>query len=128
MTKRKRTDASKPVAPKNTKLESTRREFLNDGSKLAVAGAAMGTIAAPSLSIARSAHAFGSDTVRIGLIGCGGRGTGASVQAMNTTTGNVELVAMGDAFPKSSGRFIEDLPEGTRKQSSRSQRTTVCWF
>lgn len=98
MTKRKRTDASKPVAPKKTKLESTRREFLNDGSKLAVAGAAMGTIAAPSLPIARSAHAFGSDTVRIGLIGCGGRGTGASVQAMNTTTGNVELVAMGDAF------------------------------
>ncbi len=77
---------------------SSRRDFLQNGSKLAVAGAAASTLITPSLSIAKSAHAFGTDTVKIGLIGCGGRGTGASIQAMNTKSGNVELVAMADAF------------------------------
>ncbi len=77
---------------------SSRREFLRNGSRIAVAGAAVGSMIVPKLSIARSAHAFGSDTVKIGLVGCGGRGTGASVHAMNTTSGNVELTAMADAF------------------------------
>lgn len=52
---------------------------------------------ATGLSLSRSAHAFGSDEIRIGLIGCGGRGTGAAEQAMNTE-GPVRLVAMGDVF------------------------------
>ena len=43
------------------------------------------------------AHAASDDTIKIGLIGCGGRGTGAASQALNTK-GNVKLVAMGDAF------------------------------
>lgn len=79
------------------KIASSRREFLQDSSKLAVVGAAAGSLLTPQLSIARSAHAFGTETIKIGLIGCGGRGTGASIQAMNTE-GNVELLAMADAF------------------------------
>ena len=77
---------------------SSRRDFLKTSSTVAAAGAVVGSIVAPKLAIARSAHAFGSDTIKIGLVGCGGRGTGASVQAMNTESGNVELVAMADAF------------------------------
>jgi predicted dehydrogenase len=42
-------------------------------------------------------HAAGSDVIRVGLIGCGGRGTGAAPQALNADK-NVKLVAMGDAF------------------------------
>jgi predicted dehydrogenase len=42
-------------------------------------------------------HAADSDTLRIGLIGCGGRGTGAAAQALNGDK-NVKLTAMGDAF------------------------------
>jgi myo-inositol 2-dehydrogenase/D-chiro-inositol 1-dehydrogenase len=80
------------------KNDTSRREFLQNGSKIAVAGAAVGSLVSPSISIARSAHAFGSDTIKIGLVGCGGRGTGASIQAMNTTSGNVELTCMADAF------------------------------
>jgi predicted dehydrogenase len=57
------------------------------------AGAAL----AVGLSIARGAHAAGSDLVRIALIGCGGRGTGAAVNALSTKA-NVKLVAMADAF------------------------------
>ncbi|MHC4401640.1 MAG: Gfo/Idh/MocA family protein [Planctomycetota bacterium] len=52
-----------------------------------------------ALSVARSAHAGGSDVIRIALIGCGGRGTGAAVNALqNEATPNVKLVAMADAF------------------------------
>lgn len=82
---------------KKTKPHSSRREFLKTSSSLAVVGAAASSLATPTLSLARSAHAFGTDTIKIGLVGCGGRGTGAAQQAMNTE-GNVELVAMGDAF------------------------------
>src|SRR5690606_6102531 len=42
-------------------------------------------------------HAAGSDVIRVGLIGCGGRGTGAVSQAL-ATEGPVKLVAVGDAF------------------------------
>ena len=50
-----------------------------------------------SLSLARTCHAAGSDMLRVGLIGCGGRGTGAAVNAMNADK-NARLVAMADAF------------------------------
>jgi len=54
-------------------------------------------VLAGGLSIARSAHAAGSDTIRLALIGCGGRGTGAAVQALNASR-RARLVAMADAF------------------------------
>ena len=57
------------------------------------------------LSVARGAHVYGSDEIRIGLVGCGGRGTGAAVHALNTVkkddikpNGPVKLVAMADVF------------------------------
>jgi predicted dehydrogenase len=69
---------------------TTRRSFLK--SSLA-AGAALTT----PLTLARFAHAGGDDAIRIGLIGCGGRGTGAAMNAMNAGT-DVKLVAMADLF------------------------------
>ena len=42
---------------------------------------------AGSLALGRSAHAAGSDMIKIGLIGCGGRGTGAAANAMNAGQG-----------------------------------------
>lgn len=81
-----------------SKNKTSRRRFLQNTSKAVAAGAAAGLVSGSSLGLARSANVRGSETVRIGLIGCGGRGTGAAIQAMNTQSGNVELVAMGDAF------------------------------
>jgi predicted dehydrogenase len=63
----------------------TRREFVRTSA------------AAASLSIARGAHAAGSDVIRLAFIGCGGRGTGAASQAL-ATEGPVKLVAMADVF------------------------------
>jgi predicted dehydrogenase len=71
---------------------ATRREFLTTSSMLAAGGALAGT-----LGIARSAHAAGDETIKIALVGCGGRGTGACQQALSTA-GPIKLVAMADAF------------------------------
>jgi predicted dehydrogenase len=49
------------------------------------------------LSLARGVHAAGNETLRLGLIGCGSRGSGAVVNALNADQG-VKLVAMGDLF------------------------------
>ncbi len=86
---------------RNAVDKTSRRDFIKKGSSLLVAGG----VVAGSLSIARSAHSFGSDQMKVGLIGCGGRGAGAATQAMNTMkkedikpNGPVKLVAMGDVF------------------------------
>ena len=86
------------MSKRKNESKPCRREFINNGSKLAVAGAAAGALVTPQLAEAKSVHVAGSDTIRLGLIGCGGRGTGAAIQAMNTTSGNVELAAMADVF------------------------------
>ena len=70
----------------------SRREFLR-GSSAAAAGVAL----ASGLNIARSAHAQGSDVVKIALIGAGGRGTGAANDCLSVGQ-NVKLVAIADAF------------------------------
>ena len=70
----------------------SRRKFIRNSSML-VAG---GTVAG-GLSLSRAANVFGSDEIKIGLVGCGGRGTGASGQALNTS-GATKLIAMADAF------------------------------
>lgn len=66
-----------------------RREFLKVS--------AVGVGAATSLSLTRSARAAGSDTIKIGMVGCGGRCSGAALDAMNADPG-VRLVAMADLF------------------------------
>ena len=67
----------------------TRRGFLS-----ATAATAIGTLAT---SVARNVHAAGNDQLKVGLIGCGGRGSGAATQALNADP-NVRLWAMADAF------------------------------
>ena len=85
-----------PRSPETT-TASSRRDFLKTTTTVAATATAI-TAATPSLSLARSANVAGINTVKIGLVGCGGRGTGAAVQAMNTQSGNVQLAAMADVF------------------------------
>jgi predicted dehydrogenase len=72
--------------------DSSRRGFLKT-SAFAAAGSSILT----NLSPVRAAHVNSDETIRIGLIGCGGRGRGAADQAMNTA-GPTKLVAVADAF------------------------------
>jgi predicted dehydrogenase len=70
---------------------STRRDFLKTAG---VAGAAA---LAANMTLLSNVHAQGTDVIRVGLVGCGGRGTGAAAQCVQGGP-NVRLVAMGDAF------------------------------
>lgn len=76
---------SKPQKP-------SRRDFLKTS-----AGGAAGLALAGTLGVARSAHAAGSDVIRVALIGAGGRGTGAVMQLMNADK-NLKLIAVADPF------------------------------
>lgn len=66
----------------------TRREFVKTSSAVGLT----------ALTATRWAHGYSSlDTVRVGLIGCGGRGSGAIAQALRADK-NTRLAALGDAF------------------------------
>jgi predicted dehydrogenase len=92
---------------------SSRREFFKTSTKLAMTGGVLaGTLAARV-----PVHAAGSDVLRIGLIGCGGRGTGAAAQALQADE-NVRLTAMADAFQDqidSSLKNLQSVEEVTGK-------------
>ena len=67
-----------------------------------------GVLAAPSI-LPRTLFAKGnSDTLKVGLIGCGGRGTGAASQALHADP-NVMLTAMGDVFEDQLQRSLQSL-------------------
>ena len=70
---------------------TTRRDFLKQTS---------GTLAAAALTgvLGTRAYAAEDNTLKIALIGCGGRGTGAAANALSTP-GPTQLVAMADVFP-----------------------------
>jgi myo-inositol 2-dehydrogenase / D-chiro-inositol 1-dehydrogenase len=85
----------------NQSTTTSRRIFLK-GTTLAASAAIAGT------SFSRMAHANGSDEIKIALIGCGGRGTGAAVNALNADP-NIKLVAMGDLFADSLNNSLEQL-------------------
>ena len=70
---------------------SSRRQFLKTGTLATVGGTLLSALS-PSVL-----HAAGDDVLRVGIVGCGGRGTGAASQALRADK-NVKLVAMGDAF------------------------------
>lgn len=69
-----------------------RRAFLR------TAAGSAGALAVLNLARSLGAHAAGSDILRVGLIGCGPRGTGAAVNALNADP-NARLTAMADVFP-----------------------------
>src|SRR2546426_5856400 len=82
---------------------TTRRDFLKKTSTAVAGGTLLG-----GLTLERSAFAAGSDTLRIALIGCGGRGSGAADQAL-TTPGGVKLLAMAGVFLGKLERSLGDL-------------------
>ena len=81
----------------------TRRQFLKTGSS-ALAGATL----LGALPLDRTAHAAGSDLLKIALVGCGGRGSGAAAQALKAA-GNAKLVAMADVLPEMLEKGLASL-------------------
>ena len=73
--------------------QPSRREFLRRSGTLAAASALAG-VALPHV------HAAEDNTIHLALIGCGGRGSGAAVNAFEVPGGNVKLTVMADLFEK----------------------------
>lgn len=96
----------------STGLPISRRHFLKT-STAAASATAFATVA-----LSRSAHAAGSDTLKVGMIGCGGRNSGAAVQALTADPG-ARLVAMCDIF--------KDRIEAKRQEirSARGEQVSV---
>ena len=80
------------MSDRSTSSSSTSRRDFIKSSAVVASGAIAG-----SLSVAQSAHAAGDDEIKIALIGCGSRGSKATLQALQTE-GRVKLIAMADAF------------------------------
>lgn len=71
----------------------SRRDFVKRSGMLAGASA-LAAVAIPHV------HAAEDNTIRLALIGCGGRGSGAVANALTVPNGNAKLVAMADVFPE----------------------------
>jgi myo-inositol 2-dehydrogenase/D-chiro-inositol 1-dehydrogenase len=74
------------------KQDTSRREFLTRSTTALAAGALTAELTSHA-----AVHAAGSDILRVGLIGCGRRGTGAAEQALRADP-HTQLVAMADVF------------------------------
>ncbi|MCJ7812090.1 Gfo/Idh/MocA family oxidoreductase [bacterium] len=89
-----------------TKKSITRRDFIK--ASAVVGGAAL-------LGERGIGYAQGSDKIRVGLIGCGGRGTSAGIIDCAESSQGVELVAIGDFFQD----YIDTAPEQIKQNLQR---------
>ena len=101
---------TEPTSPEDP--PPSRRDFLQSS-----------TAAAVGLGLLGNAHAAGSDAIKVGLIGCGGRGTGAAENICEAagTTYNIKLHAMGDVFPD----HLQELPREPPEQPSTARRSST---
>ncbi|TWU62963.1 Inositol 2-dehydrogenase [Crateriforma conspicua] len=115
-------DPKKSLSEANhdTKQES-RRRFIKGGGMMLAGGA----IAGSQVSVARGAHAYGTDTMKIGLVGCGGRGTKAAMQALSTSGGEVKLVALADVFDNNAQTTYRGIKGNHKDQVDCADRIFV---
>lgn len=100
-------------------MKYTRRKFLHAAGLTAATGLVANNSALGSTLFWKN----NSNTLKVGLIGCGGRGTAAAVEALNADP-NVILTAMGDAFSDQLGNSWRTLKEkmGAKVQVSDEQK------
>src|SRR6476620_6314543 len=89
---------------------ASRRDFLKQSSVAAVGGPI-----AVSFGAIPAVHAQGSETVNVALIGCGGRGSGAALNAMKAAPSN-RLTVMCDLFPDRLNQAKQGLSRQLKDQ------------
>lgn len=97
----------------NESSRMTRRTFIQKTGMTASA-------AALTSAFGQGAYAAGSDELKIGLIGCGGRGSGATMQSLTATNYPIKLWAMGDLFEDQIEASHTMLSTGAEKRYDRS--------
>jgi myo-inositol 2-dehydrogenase / D-chiro-inositol 1-dehydrogenase len=97
----------------NSSTSVTRRDFVRTAAAASVATAFSGRF---------GVFAAGSDAIKVGVIGCGGRGTGAAIDCLNAAPG-VEIVALGDLVPDrvqtSLARLTKEFPDRVNVPADR---------
>src|SRR5687768_14656345 len=89
---------------------TSRRQFLKTAGG-AAAASALSAVSIPAV------HAQGSEQVQVALVGCGGRGSGAAVDALSTSKqGPIKLVAMADAYADRLQNSYNGLSRALEKQ------------
>ncbi|MAT72589.1 MAG: oxidoreductase [Planctomycetaceae bacterium] len=102
------------MSDSTSKLQLPRRDFLRGGAS-ATAGAVL--LGATAKLASGAAHPGGSDEIKVAVIGCGGRGTSAAAQALETK-GPVTIVALADAFADNVERAHQQLEAVVAKGKS----------
>ncbi len=91
----------------------TRRDFVKTAAAASLAAAIPGSM---------GVFAQGSDTIKVGVIGCGGRGTGAAIDCLKADPG-IEIVALGDLVPdrieSSLARLMKEFPARVKVPAAR---------
>lgn len=91
MTQSNRTEPNLTNDLLSSKTDNSRRQFLQTTAAVAAA-TTMVTQSVPAV------HAAGNDEIRVALVGCGGRGTGAATNCLSVENGPIKLVAMADVY------------------------------
>ncbi len=89
--------------------DTTRREFLKNTGRFAAATTIV-SAATPWV------HAAEDNTIRVALVGCGGRGTGAAADALNVKNGPIQLVALADVISERVSNSFNNLSRRFEKQ------------
>ena len=84
-----------------------------------VKAAAMASLAGASAKLTSKLYAAGSDVLKVGLVGCGGRGTGAATQALMGVDKSVKLWAMADIFQDQLDACYNVLSKGAKGRYDR---------
>ena len=103
-------------------MKNLNRRFFIKSSSLVAGGLVL-----PSFNINRMANSANNKKLKVSVVGCGGRGTGAAVQALRADE-NVELVAMADAFKdrlEKSLNAIKQEFEGEKKIEVKEKNMLV---
>ncbi|QDV35033.1 Gfo/Idh/MocA family oxidoreductase [Tautonia plasticadhaerens] len=83
---------------------SSRRSFMKQAGAVSAASALAGVYVPP-------VHAGEQNTIKVALVGCGGRGTGAAANALSVENGPIKLVAMADVFQDKMDGSVTYLEE-----------------
>ena len=100
-----------------------RRTFLKSSSTAVAGGALLGALPVERFALGASP----GDTLRLALIGCGGRGSGAANQALSTS-GGVKLVAMADVFKDQLEGSLNNLKKEHKEKVEVNEDTMFIGF
>ncbi|MGA2497226.1 MAG: Gfo/Idh/MocA family oxidoreductase [Tepidisphaeraceae bacterium] len=103
-----------------TQQTTSRRGFLKTSAAASAAVAAVGCMNVPAV------HAAGDDKIKIGLIGCGGRGRGACGNAIEAAK-NVQVIAIGDLFPDRIAETKELFKDRPKEKFDLGDRAFSGW-